>query len=110
MIIILPYPIVITCKSPGHVLEILRGVMEPHLGRGRFGTRDGHRDRRAAMAEIDNVLRGATSSGPFLRSQLRSTSLSHRGWRPRPHCRIWSPSRLPTEVCSAAPEGLLTMS
>jgi hypothetical protein len=64
MIIILTYPIVITCKRPGHVLEILRGIMEAVWGVGATGpetvTGIGAplcRDRQRAP--------GATSSGPF---------------------------------------------
>jgi hypothetical protein len=49
MIIILTYPIVITCKRPGHVLEILRGIMEVIWGVGATGLEMVHRDRRAAM-------------------------------------------------------------
>src|SRR3954463_1041727 len=37
MIIILTYPIVITCKRPGHVLEILGGIMEAIWGVGATG-------------------------------------------------------------------------
>ena len=86
MIIILTYPIVITCKRPGHVLEILRGIMEAVWGVGATGpetvTGIGAplcRDRQRAA--------GATSSRPF----CADSSGQHRcriGWRPRPHCRI----------------------